>query len=228
MKDFFRSAMKIATAIFLAFVALSVLGWGAWTFNETRTREAAKQYEVLREWSEDLRSNLGMQLRAKTKVVNGRLYISANFEGHPAFLSHPMLAAKNQAGRFILRFVDADGFKVYEIATTVSEWSSVVDGSGQKVGLSKQFDEYLSIEDYQRFARLDVQWNLETEIPDPVVMPSVSDRGVLDHCAPKLARAERLRRLAQHGTVRETGVGSYTAGGKSLTVFEDGIVIYCQ
>jgi hypothetical protein len=34
-----------------------------------------------------------------------------------------------------------------------------------------------------------------------------------DHCAPSLSKAERLKRLALKGNVRETGANTYTAGG---------------
>lgn len=38
-----------------------------------------------------------------------------------------------------------------------------------------------------------------------------------DHCAPNLSRAERLKRLALKGNVRETGANTYTAGNGYVT-----------
>lgn len=37
-----------------------------------------------------------------------------------------------------------------------------------------------------------------------------------DHCAPNLSRQERLRRLATHGKVRESGLWTFTAGGSRI------------
>lgn len=228
MKDFFKSALKIAVAIVISVVALSVLGWLAWTANDKREQEAAKPFEVLKDWVIDLRSNLGMQLKAKTKIVNGRLYIAADFDGYPEYLSHPALAERNKDGLISLQFLDADGFVVFEKSTRVSDWSKAVDSNGKKSGLSAQFDEHISIDDYKRFAGVTVRWNLETAIPDPSPASITSNLDQADHCAPKITRAERLRRLAQHGSVRETGPNSYSAGNKSLTLFEDGSVLYCD
>lgn len=51
---------------------------------------------------------------------------------------------------------------------------------------------------------------------------------VLDHCAPGLLKAERLKRLAQHGTVRETGAGEFQAGGRTIHFMYDGSLAYCR
>lgn len=50
---------------------------------------------------------------------------------------------------------------------------------------------------------------------------------ILDHCAPDLSRTERLKRLAQHGAVRETGTGHYEASERSVAFFE-GKLVYCR
>jgi hypothetical protein len=228
MNDFFRSTLKIALAIIISVSVLALLGWLAWTGSQSWQREAAKQYEVLRDWSVDLTAPLEMDLRAKTKVVEGRLYIAAAIDGYPAYLSHPMLAAKNQAAHLTLQFLDPDGFKVFEKATTISEWASVVDTTGAKTGLSSQFDDFVSVEDYKRFSSLTVQWTVNTVIPELPTSPEASAPEVADHCAPKLTKAERLRRLAQHGTVRETGFGEYSVGLRTLNIMDDGSLIYCR
>lgn len=43
-----------------------------------------------------------------------------------------------------------------------------------------------------------------------------------DHCAPNLSRAERLKRLALKGNVRETGLHTYTAGGGFVSFYNSG------
>lgn len=43
-----------------------------------------------------------------------------------------------------------------------------------------------------------------------------------DHCAPNLSRAERLKRLALKGNVRETGANTYTAGGGFVSFYTGG------
>jgi hypothetical protein len=74
-------------------------------------------------------------------------------------------------------------------------------------------------------------WTFDTQIPK-VVTPTSSSKplavGGTDHCAPSLSRAERLKRLAMFGTVRETGKDTYSAGGRSVMLGWDGGVIYCN
>lgn len=228
MKDFFKSTVKIATAIVLAAIALSLVGWIVWKVDDSRTKQEAKQYEVIKDWSVDLKANLGMQLYAKTKVIDGRLLMSTRIDGYPAYLSDPRLFAKNKGAGISLFFQDQDGFKVFEKSLTVSELNSVVDSNGKKTGLSHQFDEYINVENYKRFAQLSVQWTLETEAPAAPVPPPSSDAQLPDHCAPNLSKAERLKRLSQHGIVRQTGYGEYTAGNKSVNIFEDRTLINCR
>ncbi len=203
-----------------------------------REKDEAKQYEVVKDWPVDLKANLGMQLVARTKVVDSRLFMSVRFDGYPAYLSDPRLFAKNRDETFLLSFQDQDGFKLYEKALKVSDLSSSVDAQGKKIGMNYQFDEFIGVDSYKRFARLNVQWTLDTALPVPSIQAPVvatapppapvDETQKLDHCAPKLSQEERLKRLAQHGSVRETGYGSYSAGGKSVTLSSDGTIIFCK
>ena len=43
-----------------------------------------------------------------------------------------------------------------------------------------------------------------------------------DHCAPNLSRAERLKRLALKGNVRETGADTYTNGSGFVSFYDSG------
>jgi len=57
--------------------------------------------------------------------------------------------------------------------------------------------------------------DIRSELPDP--------------CAPNLSKAERKRRLSKFGTIRQTGGGTFEAGGHTITFFEyDGSLISCS
>ena len=103
-----------------------------------------------------------------------------------------------------------------------------VDAQGKKTGLAHQFDQYISVDQYKRFAMLQVEWTLDTEVPSATAPAPSAETKFLDHCAPKLSKAERLKRLAQYGVVRETGYEEFAAGDKSVNVSNDGTVIYCR
>ncbi len=228
VKDFFKMAIKIAVAIFVAAIALTVVGAAIWKVVDIREKDEAKLYEVVKDWQVDLKSNLGMQLSARTKVIDSRLLMSVRFDGYPAYLSDPRLSKKNSDARFLLSFLDQDGFKLYEKSLKVSELSKIVDAQGRETGLNHQFDGFISIDSYKRFARLDVEWTLDTVVQVAPGPAPVAETKYLDHCAPRLTRAERLERLAQHGTVRETGYEQFSAGDKTINVSSDGTVIYCR
>ncbi len=229
VNDFFKSAFKVAVAIFIAVIALSIAGWGVWKVQDTWAKQEAKQYEVIKLWPVDLKENLQLTLLVRTKLVDDRLFAEINFDGYPAYLSDPRLEAKNRTASISLLFQDKDGFKVRSKSIQMTEFSSIVDSKSKKSGLSYEFDEYMSAETYARLTRLGVQWTLETVLPvstDPI---SLADSQLADHCAPNLPKPERLRRLAQHGTLRQTGDGMYSVGYRSLHFFShDGSLLNCQ
>ncbi|MES2279880.1 MAG: hypothetical protein V4542_00555 [Pseudomonadota bacterium] len=228
INDFFKASLKIAIAIFLAAVALSLVWLIGWKVIDYRDKEAAKQYEVVKRWTVDLRENLQMQVNARTKVVDSTLLATVSFDGYPEFLTNSRLAFKNREASFTLNFADQDGFKLQEKVIPLKQMTTTVDASGKKIGLEYQYSEFTPVDTYKRFAALSVQWNLETQSP---VVPSLdfapTDRP-LDHCGPGLSKVERLKRLALSGSLRETGMNSYSAGNKSISFGYDGAVIYCN
>lgn len=106
INDFFRSAFKVALAIFIAVIALSIAGWGVWKVQDTWDKQDAKQYEVIKMWPVDLKENLQLTLLARTKLVDGRLFAEVNFDGYPAYLSDPRLEPKNRTASISLIFQD--------------------------------------------------------------------------------------------------------------------------
>jgi hypothetical protein len=94
MKSFFLAAAKLATGLFLAGLALAItISLYSWVTDSYKNSQA-KQYETIKEWSADLSTNLGLQLQAKTKVLSGKLLLSVDVVGYPAYL--PILAWLNE------------------------------------------------------------------------------------------------------------------------------------
>lgn len=228
MKSFLLAAAKLATGLFFAGLALAIsIALFSWATDSYRNSQA-KQYETIKEWSADLSTNLGLQLQAKTKVVSGKLLLSVDVVGYPAYLSDPRLAERNQKAQLIIYFVDQDGFRVFSKPIELSEFSGIVGAKGEKIGLRTQLQEYVSIEDYKRFQRLQVEWTLETKVPPDLALDVKEDQSRLDHCAPNISQAERLKRLSRHGELRQTSSGSYSAGSRSVHFFHDGTLLNCQ
>lgn len=234
LKGFARATARTATAIFLALLALIATVAGVFWAKASYEERQAKPYETVHEWKVDMREPLALDVRGKTKLVGNQLLASLEVVGYPQYMSAP----KNQSAQIIFEFLDSDGFRVLTKPVAISEFMSIVGKDGKPTGLLHQFEDYMSLDAYKRISQLKVGWTLDvqatplappTPAPAPISAPAAhpSAEPKLDHCAPGLSRAERLRRLAQHGTVRETGLGMYSAGMSSIHFLSTGELLSC-
>ncbi len=222
IKDVLKGTLRVAIAIFLALAALAAAVEAYSYVKESWEREAAKPFEKVRDWQFDLKDRLGASILAKTKLVSGRLLVSIDVIGYSKYFADP----RNQSGSLNFEFIDKDGFKVVTYAVKLSEFMTIVGKSGEPTGLQHQYEEFLDVDRYRQFSRMQVGWSLITE--SAVATDGQAAKPTLDHCATNISKTERLKRLAQYGQVRETGNGSYTAGGRSVSFFEyDGSLLNC-
>lgn len=224
--------MRLATAIFLSVCAFALVVGAGWAVYKYWENARAKEYESIKIWTADVRTNLQFSLAARTKLVDRRFFIKVDTDAYPSYLKDPRLFAKNVDKAIILNFLDKDGFKVFSKSIAISSLTASVDAAGKPIGLSFEGDEYMDVPTYASMARLDVEWTVEAVIP-PVAttsaIPTEAPEATLDHCAPNLSKAERLRRLAQYGAVRQTGNGSYAVGYRRLTFFTvDNSLLDCR
>ena len=81
LKELAKSSFRTAIAIFLAGIALIVaVALYAWA-KESYDKRQAVPYESIRDWKLDLKDPLGLDVRAKTKVVSGKLLVSIDITG---------------------------------------------------------------------------------------------------------------------------------------------------
>jgi hypothetical protein len=218
MKEFFKRTIKIATAIFIALIALAVaVGIFAYIKQQHERAEAAP-FEKVHEWYSD--ASRGLKVKARTKLMNSSIWTSIEVTGYPEYLAYPWNASRSL--NFI--FIDQDGFTVLTKSVPLSEFTSNVDGNGKKTGLAYEFKEFMGLQTYKQIGRLQVGWNLMTDAPEDAPQA----KAVADPCAPGLSRQERIKRLAQYGEVRETGKHDYTSGGHTVMFGYDGDLTYCR
>lgn len=237
LKNFLTGVAKVAAAIVVAVLVLAVIGYGISEYRDGARKRDAKPFEEVKTWTPNLHESLGMKMLARTKLVNGLLYAEFVLDGYPAYLSAPGQRELNAERHITVEFRDADGFKVFEKSVVIREFNTVVGKDSTPAGLRHQFTQAVSVDDYKRWANAQVGWNLDTKPFDAdAYLASVDARPAAkpqakpaqDHCEPGLSKAERLKRLAQHGTVRETGAGDYQAGGRSVSFIFDGSLAYCR
>lgn len=232
IKEFSKSISKPVAILFTALLGVVIVVFAYNQIADYLQKKKDQKYELVTEWNTDL-TVIGLNARAKTKVVNGYLYVQLALDGYPAYLSHPALERKNRDAEFILKFIDSEKFELYERRIKVSQFTTSIGNDGKPEGLSHQFSSYISTDTYAKFGKLDIGWTIDTTIPDASQQNSArSGKPGLaestDHCAPGVSRSERLKRLALHGPIRETSKDSYSAGSRSLTFFYDGSVLYCN
>lgn len=238
MKNFLQGTLKICLAIVGSIVVLAVIGalvaWGIDAYNKNQ----ARPYEQVKLWEQDLTDPLRLKMEGKTKLVNGTMYAEFTFDGYPAYLTASSNRSNDSAG-FNLSFKDADGFEIRTHKLKLSE-ALTITNKGKPAGLRYTFEEYVPVEIYARFHQVQVTWQLDTEppppprpaparvpVPDPVPAPSPkpdAQPAVEDHCAPGLSREERIRRLGERGTLRQTGEGQYSAGTGSLFFYQNSLI----
>jgi hypothetical protein len=233
-KEFFRSIGKLTASLFLATLGVVFVIYAYSTISDAYQKKKNEKYETVVDWSNDLKV-IGLTAKAKTKVVNGSMYVQLDFEGHPDYLKHPSLVQKNRDTEFILKFIDDDKFDLFERRIKINQFTTRVNESGKPAGLLYQFTDRIDTSTYEKFRTLNIGWTFDTAIPEAVQQavrtpksdkPSSSDS--TDHCAPGLSRSERLRRLALFSTLRESAKDSYSAGSKSVMFLYDGSVLYCN
>ena len=164
-KEFFRFIGKLSTSLFLAAIGVIFVVYGYTAISEAYQKKKDEKYEVISEWSDDLKV-IGLSAKAKTKVVNGSLYVQLAFDGHPAYLTHPSLAQKNRDAEFILKFIDNDKFELFERRIKISQFTTNVNENGKPAGLDYQFTAPIDTATYAKFQTLVIGWNFETVIPD--------------------------------------------------------------
>ena len=158
---FIRCVIKIATAIVVAVIVLSILVWSVSEFQNSKEKTYAKQFESIKPWPVDLKQNLQFTLLARTKLVNGTLLANVTIDGYPAYLTDPRLQAANRDAGITLVFQDKDGFKVHARSIAIGEFSGMVDSNDVPSGLSYEFTDNMNVVDYERIFQLRVQWTLK-------------------------------------------------------------------
>lgn len=227
LRAFGTSVLRLGASLTVAFVLTGVVASIAYWAYTYQDRTQARAAEASRQWTVDMSSNLSMKVQALTKLEDGVMRASVQFLGAPEYLSYP----ENQSRGFVFKWADGDGFVRVSKPLLLSEFTKSVDAKGQTTGLSVQFEQAASLHDYEKLQQLQVEWTVSTEAPkrppmDPLSLAQLPSNE--DPCAPGLSRAERLKRLARFGQVRETGLNEFTAGSHRVVFAYAAEVMTCE
>lgn len=224
--EFVKGALKIGLAIVFAVVMLSLLGALAKLAFDWHHGREAKKYEIVKYHELALSKPLNLKLYGKTKLVDGTMYVEVKFDGYPDYLNFPTNVTSEAAG-FTILFLDSDGFTLKEERIPLRKFTALHE-NGKPTGISHEFTSFMTPETYVRLKRLNLTWNMQLDPPKRNIFDQfdeVKDKR-LDPCAPNLSKAKRLKRLEKYGTVRQTGMGEYTAGNHVVKYLGGGSELY--
>lgn len=209
IKAWFVSIRKLTAAIFLSILGVllvvTVYGYAVDSYKSQKNQK----YEKIQDWNNDL-SMIGFNVLSKTKLVDSTLYFSVKMSGYPEYLDVPI----NRGRDFVFQFYDADNFVMFEKRVALSDFALLVDEKSKPIGLSYQTTQLMDTSTYEKFKLLNIQWTFDANAKRQNLAPAaINPKGEqADHCAAGLSRAERLRRLALTGAVRETSYQTYSNG----------------
>lgn len=216
------SVLKLAISLSIAGLVVAGVVAGGVALYEYKEKLDSKPYEV--PVAKNLETGkLGFDLSITTKYSDYSMKFILKGTGYPFYFSDPVLRAKNNEGQLTITAKGSDGFKVSEIAAPVKNLIAIIDANGKPSGFNYEGEVIMSLDNYKKVHSFDLGWNFHTEKE-----VKADESKPLDHCAPGLSKAERLRRLGARGSVRVVGEGSYAAGTSSLSFFYDGGILSCN
>jgi hypothetical protein len=233
VRNFFLGSLKIGLGLAIALGVLIAASVAYDSLEERQAKARAQKHEGVVTWPLDATVTPDLQFSIRTRLLDGDLRAIVIAKGYPEFLSHPA----NASAKVVFRFVDEAGFGVVDMDVPLHSLTRSGPTPDKISGLVGEAHVPLSVDRFERIKGVGFQYFIDTRaafVPEPKVVPSApapalsaSDNG--DHCAPGLSRAERLKRLARHGTVRDGGMGSFKAGGHHLMFsVGDGSLLYCN
>ncbi|HDX8359662.1 TPA: hypothetical protein RQN15_003443 [Aeromonas hydrophila] len=128
-------SIRTSISIFLAMIGLMVVISILYFANNFYESQQAKPFEEIQRWTFSLKDPIGVEVQAKTKLVSGKLLVSIDVIGYPKYFSD----SRNVNASLFFTFLDKDEFKVVSRPVSLSEFTTLVDDSGEKNGLSIQF-----------------------------------------------------------------------------------------
>lgn len=164
IRDFFISAGKIAVAIVLSIIFLSIVGWGIYEYYDHRETEKNLPLATPRSWREiEVGALENARFSLSTVWHDGRLAYQLQVNGYPAAFAtarDKRTSYSYNSPEITLTFLDRNGFKIFDHKIRLNEMILLVDEKGKGIGLSARGDTYVSADNYRGAVSWDVTWSL--------------------------------------------------------------------
>jgi hypothetical protein len=146
VKTFFKSVLRIATAILLVIVVLGLGAWGitsCFSYRESRRNAAL---ETPKKWPTITHGEMVAGL--STIWRDGSMFYKFETAGPPK---------SSTKKEWFLEFVDSGGFEVFR--HTLRDGSRVVGPDGETIGFDSRGQALISADDYRRISGWQLAWS---------------------------------------------------------------------
>lgn len=148
LKRFALVVVKIACGISLAALIVGLGVWAVSTHNERSKAAENAQLATLKVWPDATGSKqfANATFHLRTVWRDGEIYYQFEVKGYPPILAQ---ARRKSSAVFFIRFLDKDGFKLFEHTLPLSEMLGNIGLDDQPTGLSWEGDESITANLYR-------------------------------------------------------------------------------
>lgn len=100
MINYISSILKNATSLFIALIGAIFVYWLFSLGQDFYHKQSAKPFEAVKSWPVDLKSDLAINILARTKLVADNLMIAVSVQGYPKYFADP----RNRNGSLTFEF----------------------------------------------------------------------------------------------------------------------------
>jgi hypothetical protein len=172
IKSFLVGAVKLAFALFLALVAVSIAIWAVSSYLSKREENARAPLAVPKVWPPITAEALdNVRLELTTMWRDSHIYFQFRVVGCPPVIARTQTKRSGQT--FTISFLDSHGFRISEYRVSLDSMAEVVNAAGECTGLDWKGDESASIEGYQAAAKWEIGWSADLSRGEPVTEPTL-------------------------------------------------------
>ena len=165
LKAFILGVLKIAAAMLLVFVGVTVLWWGtnslwqSWEIAKNAPLQEPKKWPPIR-----IKALDDVELNLSTMWRSGQLHYQFSVNGYPKTVAAVRDAAADRSSLdtrpdWTLTFFDEHGFKLFEHKIPLRAMAKIVDAKGQGTGLDANDRTNVEAGVYRRVSSWKVTWN---------------------------------------------------------------------
>lgn len=148
MKAFFKSVLRIATAMLVVVTVVGLLVWGFRAWSSYREKRENASLETPREWPPIKIEGLGSsELSLKTMWRNGRMSYVFEVEKY---------TGSKSKREWILHFTDSHGFKVFR--HVIRDETATLGEKNEIIGFVARGDLTVKADEYRRAQEWEVSW----------------------------------------------------------------------